>query len=186
MVALTVGCAVACATDSIAVDYSVGITVNTGGSELAPYYISSNRRGTVTQQHSVLMNACVKREMDTTRRLSWGAGVEVWGGWSSSVDYQRYDSESGAWTANPQHPARVWLQQVWIEGKHRGVMLIIGQKDIDPGFVNRQLSSGDLVIFWLFVRLPLHLRLSQDSPPGRVWLLPPQQFHVAQASLQLL
>ena len=146
MVALTVGCAVACATDSIAVDYSVGITVNTGGSELAPYYISSNRRGTVTQQHSVLMNACVKREMDTTRRLSWGAGVEVWGGWSSSVDYQRYDSESGAWTANPQHPARVWLQQMWIEGKYRSVFLTIGQKDIEPGVVNRELSSGDLVM----------------------------------------
>lgn len=146
MVAMIVGCAIACASDSIAVDYSVGLTINTGGHELAPYYISSNRRGTVTQQHSVLMNACVKHEMDTTRRLSWGAGVEVWGGWSSSVDYQRYAPESQSWTANPQHPARVWLQQVWIEGKHRGVMLIIGQKDIDPGFVNQQLSSGDLVM----------------------------------------
>ncbi len=146
MVALTVGCAVACATDSIAVDYSVGVTINTGGSEFAPYHIASNRRGTVTQQHSALMWASLKREMDTTRRLSWGAGVEVWGGYTSSVDYDRYDATTATITTNSQHPARLWLQQLWIEGKHRGVFLTVGQKDIDPGVVNRQLSSGDLVM----------------------------------------
>ena len=146
MVAMVVGCAVACAIDSIAVDYGVGLTINTGGSEFAPYYIASNCRGTVTQQNSVLLSASLKHEMDTTRRLSWGAGAEVWGGWSSSVDYQRYDSESKSMIANPQHSARLWVQQLWIEGKHRGVFLTIGQKDIDPGLVNRSLSSGDLVM----------------------------------------
>ena len=50
MVAMVVGCAMACATDSIAVDYGVGLTINTGGSEFAPYYIASNCRGTVTQR----------------------------------------------------------------------------------------------------------------------------------------
>ncbi|MBR6432210.1 MAG: hypothetical protein IKS64_05090, partial [Muribaculaceae bacterium] len=140
------GGSIACATDSIAVDYNVGLTINTGGSEFAPYYISSNRHGTVTQQHSALLSAGIKHDMDTTRRLSWGAGAEMWGGWSSSIDYQRYDSEHMAWTSNPQHPARLWMQQLWIEGKHRGVFLTIGQKDIDPEFVNRDLSSGDLVM----------------------------------------
>ena len=146
MVALTVGCAVACATDSIAVDYSVGVTINTGGSEFAPYHIASNRRGTVTQRHSTLLSASLKHDMDTTRRLSWGAGIEVWGGYTSSVDYDRYDATTATMTTNSQHPARLWLQQLWIEGKHRGVFLTVGQKDIDPGVVNRQLSSGDLVM----------------------------------------
>lgn len=146
MVAIIVGCALPCAADSIVVDYSVGLTLNAGGKDFAPYYIASNRRGTVTQQHSVLVSASLKHDMDTTRRLSWGAGAEVWGGWSSSVDYDRYDLESQAWTSNPQHPSRLWLQQVWVEGKYRGVFITVGQKDIDPGLVNRNLSSGDLVM----------------------------------------
>lgn len=141
-----VGGAMPCAADSIAVDYSVGVTINTGGEEFAPYYIASNRRGTVTQQHSALMSAALWHEMDTTRRLSWGAGIEVWGGYSSSVDYQRYDPSSEMMTDNSQHPARLWLQQLWAEGKYRGLFLTIGQKDIDPGFLNRSLSSGDLVM----------------------------------------
>ncbi len=146
MVAMIVGCALPCAADSIAVDYSAAITLNTGSREFAPYYIASNRHGTVTQRHSTLLSASLKHDMDTTRRLSWGAGAEVWGGWSSSVDYQRYDCESKTMITNPQHPARLWIQQLWIEGKHRGVFLTIGQKNIDPGLVNRDLSSGDLVM----------------------------------------
>jgi hypothetical protein len=146
MVAMVVGCAAACATDSIAVDYSAGLTINTGNSEFAPYHIVSNRRGTVTQQHSVLLSASIKHDMDTTRRLSWGAGVEAWSGWSSSVDYQRYDFENKAMGVNSQHPSRIWLQQLWIEGKYRSLFVTVGQKDIDPGLVNRSLSSGDLVM----------------------------------------
>ena len=49
---MVVGCALPCAADSIAVDYSAGITLNSDGKDFAPYYIASNRRGTVTQQHS--------------------------------------------------------------------------------------------------------------------------------------
>ncbi len=146
MMAVVVGSAMACATDSIAVDYNAGITINTGGSEFAPYHIASNRRGTITQQHSVLLSASIKHDMDTTLRLSWGAGAEVWGGWSSSVDYLRYDLESKTMVTNPQHPARLWIQQLWVEGKWRSLFLTVGQKDINPEFVNRDLSSGDLVM----------------------------------------
>ena len=138
--------AMAATTDSIAVDYSAGITFNTGSEAFAPHHIASNRGGTVTQQHSVLLSAAMSHKMDTTKRLAWGAGVELWGGYSSSVDYQRYDPQSKVLVINPQHPARIWTQQFYVEGKHRGVFLIVGQKDINPGFVNRDLSSGDLVM----------------------------------------
>ncbi len=146
LAAIIVGSALPCAADSIAVNYSVGITINTGGKEFAPYHIASNRRGTVTQQHSALMSAALWHEMDTTKRLSWGAGIEAWGGYASSANYLRYDPASDVMNVNSQHPARLWMQQLWIEGKHRGVLLTLGQKDIDPGFVNRNLSSGDLVM----------------------------------------
>lgn len=146
MAGIVAACALPCSADSIPVSYSAGITINTGNKDFAPYYIASNRRGTITQQHSALASAAIWHEMDTTRRLSWGAGIEAWGGYSSSVDYLRYNIEGHTSMVNSLHPARVWLQQMWVEGKYRGVFLTIGQKDIDPGFVNRELSSGDLVM----------------------------------------
>lgn len=173
IVAIIVGGAVPCAADSIAVDYSATITLNTGSSQFAPFHIASNRRGTVTQQHSALLSAALWHKMDTTKRLSWGAGIEAWAGYSSSVDYQRYDVNSESWHPNSQHPARLWLQQVWIEGKHRGVFLTVGQKDIDPGFVNRSLSSGDLVMSGN-ARAPIGARAGfvnyQNVPFTRGWL----------------
>lgn len=168
-----VGCAVNCAADTIAVAYNAGLTLNTGISTFAPYHIASNRRGTVTQRHSALLNAGLFHEMDTTRRLSWGAGVEVWGGYTSSTDYQRYDSESKTMTVNSQHPSRLWLQQLWVEGKWRSLFLVIGMKDINSGFVNSSLSSGDLVMS-CNARAPIGGRAGfinyQNIPYTRGWV----------------
>jgi len=170
---LIVGCTAAAASDSIAVDWNVGLTMNTGNSSLAPYHIASNRGGTLTQRHSALLSAMIKHEMDTAHRLSWGAGAEVWGGYSSSVDYMRYNVQDKNFSVNPQHPSRLWLQQAWIEGKHRSVFLVVGQKDINPGFVNRNLSSGDLIMSGN-ARPPLGARLGfvnyQNVPFTRGWV----------------
>lgn len=173
LAAIAVGSAVTCAADSIAVNYSTGITINAGGKEFAPYHIASNRRGTVTQQHSALVSAALWHTMDTTRRLSWGAGIEAWGGYSSSASYQRYDPASEGMTAVSEHPARLWLQQLWVEGKYRGAFLTIGQKDIDPGFVNRSLSSGDLIMSGN-ARAPFGVKIGfvnyQNIPFTRGWV----------------
>ena len=161
------------AADSIAVDYSMGVTINTGGNDFAPYHIASNRRGTVTQCHSVLISAALRHEMDTTLRLSWGAGIEAWGGYSSSVSYQRYNHDDDAMTTHSQHPAWVWMQQAWVEGKYRGAFLTLGMKDIDPGFVNRCLSSGDLIMSGN-ARAPFGARIGfinfQNVPFTRGWV----------------
>ena len=173
LVAIVLGGTRPCAADSIAVDYQVGVTLNTGGKEFAPYHIASNRRGTLTQQHSALMSAALWHELDTTRRLAWGAGIEVWGGYSSSAGYQRYDATSEVMTTSSQHPARLWLQQLWLEGKYRGAFVCLGQKDIDPAIVSRSLSSGDLVMSGN-ARAPFGMRMGfvnfQNVPFTRGWL----------------
>jgi len=128
------------------IDYEATITLNTGNSQLAPYYIASGRGATVTQQHSALLRAAAWHAMDTTVRLSWGAGVELWGGMASSTDYERYDAATATFTLNKQRPARAWLQQVYLEGKHRGVLLVLGQKQKLSPVVNSELSSGDLIM----------------------------------------
>ncbi|MBQ7689749.1 MAG: hypothetical protein IJT30_00935 [Muribaculaceae bacterium] len=131
------------------VDWQAGVTLNTGSESLAPYYIASLRGGTVTQQHSTLLHAGVAHEMDTTRRLSWGAGVEVWGGWTSSSAYSQYYFNylypmSPLSASHDEHPARVWVQQAWAEGKWRGVRLTLGAKHAASPLLTNDLTSGDL------------------------------------------
>lgn len=174
LVTLAWSCTIAYAhSDTISFNYSAGITLNTGSTGFAPYYIASNRGGTVTQRHSALLSGALNHEMDTTVRLSWGAGAEVWAGYSSSLDYSRYDAETQQWGINSQHPSRLWLQQLYIEGKYRGVFMQIGQKYIDPGVVNRDLSSGDLVMSGN-ARPPLGVRAGfinfQNVPFTHGWL----------------
>ena len=73
--------------------YSVGMIANAGNSELAPYYISSNNGGNITQQYSALLNASLVHSTDPDKRFAWGAGIEVWGGYASSAGYQRYKGD---------------------------------------------------------------------------------------------
>lgn len=140
------------ATAQVQLDYEAGMTMNAGSETLAPYYIMAGRGGTVTQQHSALLHAGINHKMDTTTRLSWGAGVELWGGWASSTDYLRFSPvetvsgiDIGPWV-NPQHPARAWVQQAFAEGKYRGVYVTLGQKQHHSALLNDALSSGDMTM----------------------------------------
>lgn len=126
----------------VQLDWQVGLTAGAGDSQLAPYYIAANRGGTVTQQYSTLLNAGIYHHMDTTRRLSWGAGVELWGGWTSSATYGLNPSSLGV--THDEHPARVWVQQAWLEGKYRSVFIALGAKQQGSPLLSDDLSSGDL------------------------------------------
>ena len=140
--------------------YEVGLTANAGNSELAPHYIMANQGGTVTQQYGTQLHGALWHAMDTTCRLSWGAGIEAWGGWASDVTYYNnyyYVEEVTegdhyvmhqyfpVGTENPQHPARAWLQQAYVESKYRGVQVVLGAKRHESPMVDDRLSSGDLV-----------------------------------------
>ena len=69
------------------INYEAGITANAGNSDLAPHYILANQGGTVTQQYGTQLHGALWHAMDTTVRLSWGAGIEAWGGWTSNATY---------------------------------------------------------------------------------------------------
>jgi len=157
----------------IDIDYEASLTFNTGSEQLAPYYIASNCGGTVTQQHSALLRAALWHTMDTTVRLSWGAGVELWSGYASSADYERYNMTTGTFEANSQHPARAWVQQAYVEGKYRSVMVMLGGKRFTSHLVNDELSSGDLIMSGN-ARPPVGVRAGfvnfQNIPFTRGWL----------------
>ena len=129
----------------VGIDYEAGVEGNAGGGDFAPHYIMSGRGGTLTQRYGAQAHVAAWHTMDTTYRLSWGAGVELWAGYQSSTTYARYN-EQGVLTDNKQHPARAWVQQAWIEGKHRGVFLQLGMKHMASPWLDNQLSSGDLIM----------------------------------------
>ncbi len=137
-------CALA-ALGEVTFDYSAGMTLNAGGGEFAPYYMASMRGGTVTQPYSALLSAELSHKMDTTKRFSWGCGAEVWGGYSSSTEYDLYDATADVWLKNKQHPPRVWLEQLYGELKWRGVFLTLGIKRYGSYIISDDLSSGDLI-----------------------------------------
>ena len=178
------------------IDYEAGVTVNAGSSHLAPYYIASNRGGTLTQQYGTLAFASAVHELDTARRVSWGFGAEAWAGYSSSADYDRYSVAGDLFYNNSQHPARLWVQQLYIEGKYRSVRATLGAKTLtasgEPSPVERrhgderQRAPGRRRQRGL-CRLParaLHPRLAPAVRAGG--LLAHGRQPVAQAPLQLL
>ena len=125
--------------------YKLGFFANAGNSELAPYYISSNCGGTITQQYSALVYAAAKLWNGSPhKRFSWGAGLEVWGGYASSAGYQRY-AGNGQFEVQKQHPARVWIQEAYFAANYRSIFAVAGQARKASPIVNGKLSSGDLV-----------------------------------------
>ncbi len=152
--------------------YIFGLIANAGNSELAPYYISSNCGGVTTQQYSVLARAAICHNMSTSKRFSWGARLDVWGGYASSAGYQRYVGDD-QFETQQQHPARVWLQQAYVEAKYRSIFAVAGQACKSSPIVNGSLSSGDLV--WSNnSRPPVGLRAGfidfQNIPFTRGWV----------------
>ena len=153
--------------------YLAGIQLNAGNIELAPYYISSNSGGTVTQQYSALAAAALFKGMVTSKRFSWGAGIEAWGGLASSAGYERYVAGNGQFEVQQQHPARAWIQQAYVEGKYRSIYALAGQAYKSSPIVNGSLSSGDLV--WSGnARPPVGMRAGfidfQNIPFTRGWV----------------
>ena len=152
--------------------YSVGIVAGAGTGELAPYYISSNSGGITTQQYTALAHATLYRPLDRHERFSWGAGVTLIGGYTSSAGYQRYTGD-GQFEVQRQHPARLWLQTAYAEVKYRSLHAVAGQAYKASPIVDGSLSSGDLV--WSDnARPPVGLRAGfidfQNIPFTRGWL----------------
>ena len=153
--------------------YKLGFLANAGNSELAPYYISSNCGGTITQQYSALVYAAAKLwNSSLHKRFSWGAGLEVWGGYASSAGYQRY-AGNGQFEVQKQHPARVWIQEAYLAANYRSIFAVAGQARKASPIVDGSLSSGDLV--WSNnARPPVGLRAGfidfQNIPFTKGWL----------------
>lgn len=118
--------------------------VNVSSGDYAPYFIGALNGGRVTRATSGLADIGFCTDIDKSKRLSWGAGVEIVGGYSSDIKYDRYDAASATWYKTSNAPAPVWIQQLYVEGKYRQVFARIGQKDHKSHLLDETVSSGDL------------------------------------------
>lgn len=134
-------------------EFTVGAEMNlgAGSSEFAPFYLHSNRFGKITQSKNVQLDIWAVDSLDLDKRFDFAWGVEAVGGYSSKANYRHFneqwlsDPKAPQFEANPQGPAAIWLQQLYAEVKWRSLFLSVGLKDRPSCFVDRELSSGDLL-----------------------------------------
>lgn len=132
------------------VNYTAEVIANAGNGTFAPYYITANRHGVITQSKGMLLHAGAWRGMQTDRRFSYDFGVDIYGGGTNSTDYSRWHAASdnyldGQWQKNSQHPANFWLQQAYASLKYRCLYITAGMKDRSSYMLNSYLSSGDMI-----------------------------------------
>lgn len=125
--------------------YSVGLSANASTGALAPYMIGSWNEGRQVMKNSVLLDASLSKAMDRDKRFSWGAGVEIIGGYNHSVNYEQFDSESDQWTLSKMRPAAAILHTLYAEAHYRSLYAMIGMKGFESKIVDNRLSSGDLI-----------------------------------------
>ena len=134
----------AVATEPPTLDIRGELLNNAGKGDFAPYYFTANRHGILTQSAGVTADISAVKPLDTSRRFSWGAGVEAFGGWNEKTLYQRFDAASG-WSEHSLNGSHAALAQLYGEVKFRGVFLTAGLKHRSSAMLDSELSSGDLI-----------------------------------------
>ena len=136
---------VAMATEPI--QYSAEALASYGDGDLAPYYMTANRYGKLTQTKNIQLDLGFKRDFDMSKKWSWSYGAEIVTGVASKTHYS-YTQFNGTETISfsaDERPATIWLQQLYGELKYRSLFLSVGVKDRASGMLNFALSSGDVI-----------------------------------------
>ncbi|MBD5234272.1 MAG: capsule assembly Wzi family protein [Bacteroidales bacterium] len=125
-------------------DYSASLSANASTGAYAPYMIGSWNSGRVNGANGIWQDGLIKKDLDLTKRFSWGMGFEYIAGYGSAAPYDRYESATETWTTNHVRQAPFRLLQLYAELKYRSVYLIVGPKERHSRIVDDQLSSGDI------------------------------------------
>lgn len=146
MLAAAMASAMGIARAEYPLNWEAATIVNAGSNEFAPYYIASNRAGTVTQAAGVYEYGKLWRPLSKERRFDYSFGAEAWVGIADDVTYSKYSLSAGAFVPNKQRPAIVWLQQLWGEVKYRSLFLYAGMKENDRSLFDSPLGIGDITL----------------------------------------
>lgn len=125
-------------------DYGVSLVAGGGSGHFSPYFISSLQGGRFTQQYNIQAEGAICKNMSEEGRFSYGFGLDVVGGYSSGVDYERYRLSDKSWFKHTERPSAAWIQQLYGELRWRSMFVSIGAKERRSALLNNSLTSGDL------------------------------------------
>lgn len=124
--------------------WHAGFTSNVGTGDFAPYYISSLTSGIITHAKGLIIDAGLRHNLDTTKRFSWGAGIQLLGSVNNNVSYLKWNS-NGDVASHKMHPSNVGIQQLYAIIKYRSLFLEAGIRDHRSFLLDNSLTSGDWI-----------------------------------------
>lgn len=127
-----------------AVEWSATTAMSASTGDFAPYFISANDGGKWVRSGLAALDLGASKEMDLSRRWSWGAGAEFMFGVFEGNDYRRWYPDAHEWSSRENRPSAAWVQQLYAEGKYRAVFLRLGQKSHKSRLLDERVASGDL------------------------------------------
>lgn len=125
------------------VEYEGRVSAGLGSGDFAPFYIASLDHGRYTRARSATLEVMARRQIDRSRRFSYGFGLDIAGGYGNAVGYDRYSATDG-WSVHDMRPSALWIQQLYGELQYRQVFLTAGMKEQHSKMLNQRLTSGDL------------------------------------------
>lgn len=128
------------------VNYGAEVIGVMSNGDFAPYFISSNEHGIVTQGETALLKLDFNKQWDRTKRFSLGYGATFIGNASSSVGYSFYDKVEGASSVRNERPSSAWIHQLYLDVKYRSLFLTLGAKETNSKLLNDRLTSGDMTM----------------------------------------
>lgn len=128
-----------------AVEYRTELAAHAATGTFAPYYLTANRYGTIDNACGAYLRAGVFIPMDSTRRFSYAAGIDLLGNCETTSPVKRWETDH--WVTNHERPSIFRIQQLYADIKYRSVFLSVGikERDNDNPITDRRLSSGNLV-----------------------------------------
>jgi hypothetical protein len=110
------------------ITYNIEAIGGVGSGDFAPYYISSNNHGILSQPNSALSKFGFGKDADYSKRFSLGFRAEVIGGYLPKMKYGLYDDTHDKVRMRKVSSSTLWFQQLYAEVKYRAVFLTVGQK----------------------------------------------------------
>lgn len=119
--------------DSLRYDFNVHATLSSG--ENTPFWLVSNLQGLGSpEKNNGFVRAGLFKDIDCSRRFSWGAGVDLIGAWRNYAPFQ--------------------VHQLYGEVKYRALGLILGSKEMWDDANDPRLSSGSMLFSGNAIPIP--------------------------------
>lgn len=128
------------------VTYAAEIAGHAATGTFAPYYMTANTYGTVTNGSGGYLRAGAFIKMDTTQRFSYAAGIDLMGVYETASPTRRWDN--GSFTTIYNRPQIFRIQQLYADIKYRAVFLSVGMREYahENDITNHRLSSGNFIL----------------------------------------